>query len=415
MFVLPLRSPARVANLSIAVNRFQKLPSPEDVMKQGALIAMAFALVQIAGAQEYRITDLGPLTPVAINAEGHVAGNYNNRAYVWTEGSGMHDLGLLPGGTFSLAAGINDRGAVTGTADGPGTVTWTHLSTTETATCPSLIQPFVWRPWHGLATPSSIPLADLELTTIGAPASFCSSAYYTTGINFSDEVVFTSLEASSYIDGFLWNGSGAVTYIGGDLQDGVNAISNHGAIVGQSLLLPARSSSALWESGVETTLPALIAGSLCSGATSVNDRGEVVGLSETTAAPCLDDSMSPPVPAAPVHAYLWDTLAGITDLGALPGDASSVAVRISPTGEVVGNSGDITAYAATVPPYVMQVAGHPFLWTKHRGMRDLNDLIDPHSGWTLDSAADINVWGQIVGTGTYKGKTRGFLLTPRFF
>src|SRR5215469_17946168 len=74
-----------------------------------------------ATAQEYAITDLGPLTPTAINNLAQVAGNYNNQAYVWSFGR-MKALGLLPGGTFSQAAGINDLGAVTGTADGAGTI-----------------------------------------------------------------------------------------------------------------------------------------------------------------------------------------------------------------------------------------------------------------------------------------------------
>ena len=46
-------------------------------------------------------------------------------------------------------------------------------------------------------------------------------------------------------------------------------------------------------------------------------------------------------------------------------------------------------------------------------MQDLNTLIPRNSGWILNSVSDINVWGQIVGTGTFKGNPRGFLLTPR--
>lgn len=45
-------------------------------------------------------------------------------------------------------------------------------------------------------------------------------------------------------------------------------------------------------------------------------------------------------------------------------------------------------------------------------MFDLNALIDPNSGWNLESARDINSAGQIVGTGTFNGMTRGFILNP---
>ncbi len=44
-------------------------------------------------------------------------------------------------------------------------------------------------------------------------------------------------------------------------------------------------------------------------------------------------------------------------------------------------------------------------------MENLNDLIDPDSGWVLNFALDINNSGQIVGTGTYNGQARGFVLT----
>ena len=73
-------------------------------------------------AQVYTVTDLGPLSPTAINSWAQVVGNYNDHAYIWTKKSGMQDLGIIPGGTFSGATGINDLGVVTGTADGPGTV-----------------------------------------------------------------------------------------------------------------------------------------------------------------------------------------------------------------------------------------------------------------------------------------------------
>jgi hypothetical protein len=45
-------------------------------------------------------------------------------------------------------------------------------------------------------------------------------------------------------------------------------------------------------------------------------------------------------------------------------------------------------------------------------MQDLNTLIRSGSGWVLNSVSGINVWGQIVGSGTFNGETRGFLLTP---
>lgn len=55
---------------------------------------------------------------------------------------------------------------------------------------------------------------------------------------------------------------------------------------------------------------------------------------------------------------------------------------------------------------------HAMVWDELNGMRDLNNLIDPLSGWSLTRAYDINNRGQIVGRGIFEGQTRGFLLTP---
>ena len=46
-------------------------------------------------------------------------------------------------------------------------------------------------------------------------------------------------------------------------------------------------------------------------------------------------------------------------------------------------------------------------------MTNLNSLISPTSGWTLEQANDINDNGQIVGYGIGPdGNTDGFLLDP---
>ena len=59
------------------------------------------------------------------------------------------------------------------------------------------------------------------------------------------------------------------------------------------------------------------------------------------------------------------------------------------------------------------VTGRPFLWSQAKGMHDLNTLISSKSGWVLNTATDINVWGQIVGQGELNGQRHGYLLTPK--
>jgi hypothetical protein len=54
---------------------------------------------------------------------------------------------------------------------------------------------------------------------------------------------------------------------------------------------------------------------------------------------------------------------------------------------------------------------HAFLWNGSQ-MLDLNNLIDPNSGWVLEEAYGINNMGQIAGIGTHNGLQRSFILTP---
>lgn len=85
------------------------------------------------------------------------------------------------------------------------------------------------------------------------------------------------------------------------------------------------------------------------------------------------------------------------DLGVLPGYDASAALGINQAGHVVG---------------VCATGGeqHAFLYDTE--MRDLNDLIEPGSGWILTEAHDVNDGGAIVGKGIYNGVESGFILTP---
>ena len=76
-----------------------------------------------------------------------------------------------------------------------------------------------------------------------------------------------------------------------------------------------------------------------------------------------------------------------------------MAWAVNTSGDIVGQSPN----ASGTP--------HAFLW-KGGVMQDLNDLVDPASGWVLAVAYGINDAGVIVGDGLLNGAVRGFRLTP---
>lgn len=161
-----------------------------------------------------------------------------------------------------------------------------------------------------------------------------------------------------------------------------------------------------------------------SEATSINDRGEMAGLSNTK------NNM---------HAVLWSISGAIKDLGALPGDTSSRAFAINDRGKVVGLSSGPRGERAflwtpdrmvvlEVPPETKsseahginnrdQVVGHfrgpagihAFLWTPDSAFQDLGVL----PGCQTSKAIGVNDSGEVVGSSSGPFNTRSFLWTPR--
>ena len=374
----------------------------------------------LTGAQVYTIRDLGPLTPTAINSWAQVVGNYNNHAYMWTRKGGMQDLGILQGGTFSGATGINDLGAVTGTADGPGTVI-SNDPNFSNEDCGDLIQPFIWTQRNGMQGLGSVtPPAGLVDFEDGGCAD---DGYYGAGINDVGQAVGYSTLYSTYQWASLWTRAHGLTVFGGSWPPTfTNAISNTGKIVGQnsqdtiSPLTIFLGHATSWQNGVAADLGTLggtadmgFPVGYSSSANGVNDLGQIVGWSTTV--PVVFQGGEGWYGPYPLHAILWPTSGGMRDLGTLPGDQFSTASKINLFGQVIGVSGNANNLDSYNNTY--QVIGRPFIWSERHGMRDLNTLIRRNHGWVLNSATDINVWGQIVGMGTLNGQPHGFLLTPR--
>ena len=121
----------------------------------------------------------------------------------------------------------------------------------------------------------------------------------------------------------------------------------------------------LWtEAGGMTNLGRLPGDTWDAAAVAINDRGEVVGISQS-------------------RPFLWTASGGMRGLG-MPAEAVfAVPMDVSEDGRVAGS---------------WQEAGgkrHPFVWTQEAGMRDLPVPVDIGSA----SAKGVNARGQAVGEG----------------
>lgn len=203
-----------------------------------------------------------------------------------------------------------------------------------------------------------------------------------------------------------------------------------------------RFQTVIWEpDGSVRPLAPLDADTGVGFATGINNHGQVVGVSGT----CANTTPPPYVTAS--HAVLWRRDGTPIDLGSLGGGSGATA--INERGDISGTSTDTdglpqsflwtpetrklvqlvtpAGFVAAVNPCCntindeREIVGfmfnadfsvqHAFLW-KNGVMVDLNDLIPKDSPWTLQGAFGINDSGQIAGQGLINGEVHAFLATP---
>lgn len=338
----------------------------------------------------YRVIDLGTLGG---DASGATSLSKNGQVVGWSQtGSGvrhaflysngmMTDLGALPGGTESVATGINDHGRIVGYSGineyGPQ--------------FPEINQAFIWE--TGLMK---------SLGALHCPCSF-NTRY---GTSSAQDINNTGIVASGWSEtvrgswvyhAFLWDSVNGLQDIGGGAGDWsisrAFALNDNGFIVGDfardaGMMTVFNRTAVRWDGDVMEELGNL-PGHSSSTARDINNRSQIVGWSWADTG--SDSELT--------HAVMW-TSNGIRDLGMLPGDTASRAQAINNAGHVAGWSG--------MPD---QTVSRAFLWVDGL-MIDLNRLLLTTDRWMLTEAIAINDAGQITGTGLHEGQPRAFLLKP---
>jgi probable HAF family extracellular repeat protein len=272
------------------------------------------------------------------------------RARIFEAGA-VTDLGSL-GGAYSTGAAINRFGLAAGSS--------TFASDGS-------------RSWH------AVMYADGGVKDLGTLGGQESAAL---GLNDWRQVVGRSqlsnsadTHAFSYKDGVMRD----LGTLGGTYSAATD-VNNDGAVVGSSLLAgDATEHAFLYADGGMTDLGAL-KGQDYSYAAGINNLGQVVGASAS-------DSHS----LQGRQAFLYAN-GVMTALEMMPGTDGSDAYGINDLGQVVGFAFGKSLYTG-------------FLFSDGV-MMDLNALIDPASGFRIESATAINNAGQIIAYGLDKDGLR---------
>jgi probable HAF family extracellular repeat protein len=342
-------------------------------MVLGGLIA---GLACSAQSQNYTVTRVAtPMTgdsaAGALNGAGNVAGrsgtlfSTQTRAFFSRSATQFEVLGVLSGGDYSGASGINDLDEIVGTSN--------------TATS---IRGFFWNPSEGMRTLGTLPGDNV------------SRAF---AVNNNGQAVGYS-GGSGGNRAALWSRTGAIqdlgTLPGGD-SSMAYGVSQSGYVVGQS-----GSSSGVrgfvWTEATGMTSVGVLPGNIASCAFAVNNVGTVVGYAGN---------------AHGNSAFQWTAAGGIVALPTLSGGGVSRALAINNAGLIVGFStkGEHDPRAV--------------VWTLSGNIQDLNNLVPASAGVVLTEAHAINDRGQILARGYLQSDIgeqghhvehpgRVFLLTP---
>ena len=316
----------------------------------------ATAAPAAAATAAYAMTDLGSLglgvsVGFGINASGEVVGrSYLNKVFFFP--CGRHTCRFTQNDPFSWVAGkMTDLGTFSPTSMSEATA----VNSTGDVVGGSNGQAFL--------------VHNGKMSDLGPGEA--------TGINDVGEIVGGASQHAFFVSGGKLTTLPDLSTSGGGGYSSASGINNNHQIVGSSDTAGGYSHAVLWANGAITDLGTL--GGTQSAAYAINNLGQVTGWAHTA--------------SEATHVFLWRN-GTMTDLGTF---------GLDPVGEAINNHEVI----------VGQSGNGAWIWSNGT-FRNLNNLIPPGSGFTLNAATAINDNGQIVANGSNAtGQTHAFLLTPR--
>jgi len=302
---------------------------------------------------------------------------------VWSQTVTIKELPPLPGHAHSAAYAINSLGQAAGESDTDAFIAhaaiWQGDGPHDLQTLATVRESFAF----GI---NDLGQATGDVTTLSGAAQ----TFYWNGsgmqviarregyaINNGGRLV----GVGGSTDGFSW-AAGVITQLKplpGHFSARPEAINDMEVIVGTSIGSTGRR-VVKWSGDTPEILSGMAG--VTGTAYGVNAKGQIVGDYDRSGI---------------AQAFIWNANSGLEDLPLIEGAFTSHAYGVNGAGDVVGDLG-----------------GRPTLWKKSdTGYRLI--FIDEHlaadSGWSDLDLYGINDSGQIVGTGSFNGSDRGFILT----
>jgi len=338
----------------------------------------------VSAQDNFRITSLGSLQgdslpiqnrPYRLNDNGQVVGYLNGlnsqfRAGIWQNGT-VTNLGTYPGGTITKGHAISNNGTVVGLANDRFNQTFGGL--------------YQAGQWQSLLYPTT---GNISYTT----ASAISNSGVIVG--WGTTSTFDTANRTPLV--FFPGGNTHPTTLptlSGDSRGAAFDVKNTGIAVGYSSNDSTGNvnHAVSWNTSTGT-VTALTSTNVNGTANSINNSGVIVG------------NVGTGTNTFEAVKFANGTFAPLTKLA---NETSSVASAVGDNGTIVGSATLGSGSSAVQHAYLS--AGSP-LASLGGTKIDLNTL--QISGWTLNTATDVNSQGQIVGTGTLGGSSSGYIATP---